>query len=1639
MGSPQRESDDVGKDYRSILWLAGRDAQDFSLNEMQAIFDRERERLAGSVWKQGAIVSGLQPSLPGNGQLALSAGAAYLFGRIHPLDAATLAFAAGGATTAPITSGASTVPIGADPTTKGFAATGTAYLARAGLSAAFSYTGVTGTGFTGVSGVAATWPAGTGVFVRPVETAYARWLMDQVTYNEDPTLKSPSTGDVVEERVRVRATLATSSPDAFDERFEDWDDAGLPRNWTLISGGLQRGTPAKFGAYCAKLVHTTGTQTSISRIIQLAAGTAYTVYFQVRTADGQSDLGLGDGAYVRFNRVSPAWNPADYVFATSATYARKTFGVTADANADPVTLSINIPASAPSTQLLVDALLVTTSQLAALELDRHYTPLLFWDRDSGAVTPAISRASNVRMAQLEPPLSGLDIVDIDLNPGLLDWAAITAFDELGHFRVPPGLTVSRDTSRDSSTQLGLLVAAGRAYVLGYRVSLPTVKELLVDKATDAAGVNQEGQAYAFGTFLYPLNKSVGVDLFPIKQITEVDATVEVVLPLTRGGTPNSADPLGILNALSIQSATAGTAAQVTGSAAGPFAFDETNNTLKLVVTDYDGTAGATQTIVFARGTYTCDEVVQALMLGTGRAYRSGKILGDIVFENDGAQHLRMRTKSRSSTSTITTDSTGNSPANAVFGFTASTATSGTGTRYAQTADWVRSGNSIDWAPGGAEPGGGTTFYVTARYVAELTQGVDYKLGGVFAAAATYFYKVAAWGASGEGIPSAAVSRATAVGDVNALAWSPVTNAISYHIYRSADGGTTYNFLKNVTGTSFLDDGSLTPDSTKHPSTTETTTDGVLAGGETTVTVVATAGFPSGAQTAFLAGADIFTYTGLTGTTFTGVPASGGNAVVAHASGVTCRLGPDMGPLTLALDNVGVTDFSLQGLRPVDGTTFNVSYDYYQHRVDRIALDRYGSVTVTRGIPADSPLPAALPSPLLELAQVQAQANSTTLAVTNLSSYDRITARELRALIARVNTLAANDASQQILNAVATRTTAAKKGLFADAFASFDNSDTTHPSYATLVETMLLSATVPPTLTQPALAVNGGATTAALLGQKYYLPSTEVTLLDQAQWSEEMLVNPYSVFTPPVARLVVNPDRMRWAIGSGNQDAWRAAAATATLILAQATSILNLPPHTTPPGLFLLAEQAIPIARDVIRRALQVSAEVILTQIQLQVDGANFAPSEDNIVIKFAGVQATGLSGFVFGSAGTDPDTVKADSTGRFECRFTVPASIAAGTKNVQAVGPLSDATATFTGLTVVIPPPPSLSLLPSNLGIDPLAESFGFPVDATVSGFGLWFTAKDPTVPITVQVRPVVNGFPGPDVIQAVVLNPSQITLDAETKVALPDYLFQPAGTTYAVTLLSSSNLYKVQVATLGAVGRNPNQWITANPYDRGVLFSSANAESWTVHGDKDLRFRIYGRQFSASAQLEFSSASGSWSDLWLGAEQDVPSAAAALTWEYELNGDGVTRPFEPFSKRLLDAQATSVILRAKLSTSDPDVSPSITLPGVGLAGFLNATTGAYVSRMVQFSQGLTKATAYVYVYVPSTTSVAFQTSNDDGATWETMSLDAAADLDGFWQEYTLSRIYTDSAKSKFRIRANFTAATPMVIPRIGHLGVTLE
>lgn len=188
---------------------------------------------------------------------------------------------------------------------------------------------------------------------------------------------------------------------------------------------------------------------------------------------------------------------------------------------------------------------------------------------------------------------------------------------------------------------------------------------------------------------------------------------------------------------------------------------------------------------------------------------------------------------------------------------------------------------------------------------------------------------------------------------------------------------------------------------------------------------------------------------------------------------------------------------------------------------------------------------------------------------------------------------------------------------------------------------------------------------------------------------------------------------------------------------------------------------------------------------------------------------------------------------------------------------------------------------------DPLAQSFqvidngGMFITKVV----VFFETKDQNLPVTLQLREIVNGYPGPrilpfsevmmdaadvhtnevtngvlyidDIAQVAIIDSNSKPLFQGTEFIFPSPVYVQQNSQYAFVLLSDSNEYNVWIAKAGGDGEVPENMvgteipIQSNPYI-GVMFKSQNASTWTADQTSDIKFEIHKAQFEASGEIVF-------------------------------------------------------------------------------------------------------------------------------------------------------------------------------------------
>lgn len=150
--------------------------------------------------------------------------------------------------------------------------------------------------------------------------------------------------------------------------------------------------------------------------------------------------------------------------------------------------------------------------------------------------------------------------------------------------------------------------------------------------------------------------------------------------------------------------------------------------------------------------------------------------------------------------------------------------------------------------------------------------------------------------------------------------------------------------------------------------------------------------------------------------------------------------------------------------------------------------------------------------------------------------------------------------------------------------------------------------------------------------------------------------------------------------------------------------------------------------------------------------------------------------------------------------------------------------------------------------LDPLAQSFFvdpiiYPEGIFVKEVDVYFAKKDNAIPVMLQIRENINGYPSNVDIVAEVLKPaSSVNVDATsaataTTFSFPNPVYLKPGE-YSLVLISNSDNYEAWVAKIGEKDVSSNILVSAQPYV-GSLFKSQNASTWTAEQTEDLKFVI--------------------------------------------------------------------------------------------------------------------------------------------------------------------------------------------------------
>lgn len=571
---------------------------------------------------------------------------------------------------------------------------------------------------------------------------------------------------------------------------------------------------------------------------------------------------------------------------------------------------------------------------------------------------------------------------------------------------------------------------------------------------------------------------------------------------------------------------------------------------------------------------------------------------------------------------------------------------------------------------------------------------------------------------------------------------------------------------------------------------------------------------------------------------------------------------------------GQIDWSPSGPEPAPGTTYTVKYRYNENvqpdevtrdtvtvtgaakdtnvlidyayklpRIDAVCMDMTGSMVYVTGTSAVSrPRPPIVSDSMIELARISNDWGQKPLVeVTGVRNVPYSEIQDIRTMLLDVYDLVAQE---RLKNDVSARDVGAKRGLFVDP------------------------------LRNDAMRDQGIAQTAAVFGGKMTLPIyarlhefpafvgirhldfVEVAVIRQPRRSKAMKINPYQTFTPMPGRASVEPSTDIW---TDKQTVWTSPETQA---------------FEAGEGEFISGISLEQRVEKVSERV--VNAEFIRQRdINFRLEG--FIENETLELVEFDGVPVVPtVSG-------------PADEDGVITGHFTTPPNVPAGSKSIYFEGSVGTvAGCTYVGrgsitveeyrltssletTTDTMPQPVVNNTVINNVtnvtnvtnansstpisrsgdgggrgeGHDPLAQTFTLAQSWCLSGIRL-MCAKvgSRSNSIAVQLRTVEVGMPTQTVL-AEAFVPGTDLVEGEVFTARFNFpVFLQGGREFAFVALTDDAEHSLFVAEIGKIDLDTNAVISEQPFTVGVLLSSSNASTWTVHNEADLWFEMLGCRF---------------------------------------------------------------------------------------------------------------------------------------------------------------------------------------------------
>jgi hypothetical protein len=393
-------------------------------------------------------------------------------------------------------------------------------------------------------------------------------------------------------------------------------------------------------------------------------------------------------------------------------------------------------------------------------------------------------------------------------------------------------------------------------------------------------------------------------------------------------------------------------------------------------------------------------------------------------------------------------------------------------------------------------------------------------------------------------------------------------------------------------------------------------------------------------------------------------------------------------------------------------------------------------------------------------------------------------------------------------------------------------------------------------------------------------------------------------------------------------------------------------------------------------------------------------------------------------------TISANSSGVVAGKFTIPAGVPAGAKQVVFNGAGgSFGAAVFVGQGTIIDQTKRTVIKQTVTYYDPLAQTFVLPNNSQISAIDLWFSAVGASE-IEVQLRETSNGFPTQTMIASATVQASGVSTSGSTRFTFDSPVTLLANTEYALVVMCNDATAAAWVAVLGQWDSVNSHWVTSQPFQVGVLLSSSDNSTWTAHQDRDLAFVLQKAVYTSNTQsvsLGTVSVTGA-TDLLLLASESDPSSTTGIEYTLTMPDTSTITVSNGQPVRLAAAVTGNIAISAAL-TGDSSTSP-ILFPGTQLVVGTVETSGEYVSRAIPGGSPC-RVKVVLDAIIPSGAAVNVLYKATSGSTWSSVPFVSSTPTDNGFQTMIYQAPSVTASMLQIKLQLTGTAAAR---PRVKNL-----